>query len=94
MELDRKTTLLIQIAAAAATNALASLRAAVTDAKSLGVSNEIIRQTIDLALEIQQQPLSHTRHLTEQLLREPAKSLKKSSHDHNCTCGCNHHHHN
>ena len=99
MELDQKTTLLIQISAAAATNALSSLRAAVTDAKALGVSSEAIRQTIELALEIQQQPLSHTRHLTDQLLREPAK--KKSAkpngaapslHVHGPSCGCNHHH--
>lgn len=99
MELDQKTTLLIQISAAAATNALASLRSAVTDAKALGVPSETLRQTIELALEIQQQPLSHTRHLTDQLLREPAK--KKSSgqdgaapalHVHGPGCGCGHHH--
>ncbi len=99
MELDQKTTLLIQISAAAATNALASLRSAVTDAKALGVPSETLRQTIELALEIQQQPLSHTRHLTDQLLREPTK--KKSSgqdgaapalHVHGPGCSCGHHH--
>ncbi|HHY26807.1 MAG TPA: hypothetical protein GX523_08700 [Desulfitobacterium dehalogenans] len=102
MELDQKTTLLIQISAAAATNALANLRSAVTDAKALGIPNETLRQTIELALEVQQQPLSHTRHLTNQLLREPAK--KKSAgqdgaspalhvHGHSCGCGCNHNNH-
>ncbi|MGI1658609.1 MAG: hypothetical protein ACRKFN_06515 [Desulfitobacterium sp.] len=100
MELDQKTILLIKISAAAATNALASLRSAITDAKALGVSNEILRQTVELALEIQQQPLSHTRHLTDQLLREPVKK-KAASHDgassplhvHGPSCGCGHHHH-
>lgn len=73
MELDEKTTLLVKISAAAATNALASLRSSMTDAKALGVPHEILRQTVELALEIQQQPYSHTQHLTDQLLREPVK---------------------
>lgn len=101
MELDKKTTLLIQISAAAATNALANLRSYVTDAKALGVPSETLRQTIELALEIQQQPLSHTRHLTDQLLREPAKKKATGQdgaaptlhvHGGGCGCGCNHHH--
>lgn len=99
MDLDQKTTLLIQISAAAATNALASLRSAVTDAKALGVPNETLRQTIELALEIQQQPLSHTRNLTDQLLREPITKKTTSQngaspihHVHGHGCNCGHHH--
>ncbi|WP_018211285.1 hypothetical protein [Desulfitobacterium hafniense] len=100
MELDQKTTLLIQISAAAATNALASLRSAVTDAKALGVPNETLRQAIELALEIQQQPLSHTQHLMNQLLREPIKKgtpkqdgSSPAPHVHGPGCSCGHHHH-
>ncbi|MGE4271676.1 MAG: hypothetical protein AB7E31_02210 [Desulfitobacterium sp.] len=101
MELDQKTTLLIKISAAAATNALASLRSAMTDAKALGVPKEILRQTVELALEIQQQPLSHTQHLTDQLLRETVKKKTANQkgptptlHVHGPGCGCGHHHHN
>ncbi len=98
MELDARTTLLIQISASAATNSLATLRSAVTDAKALGVTAEEIRKTINLALEIQELPISHTRHLLDQLLREPVrKSDDKPKHDHQhihgpgCNCGSHHH---
>ncbi|AGA69779.1 hypothetical protein Desdi_2355 [Desulfitobacterium dichloroeliminans LMG P-21439] len=101
MELDEKTTLLVKISAAAATNALASLRSSMTDAKALGVPHEILRQTVELALEIQQQPYSHTQHLTDQLLREPVKKktaredgATPSLHVNGPSCGCGHHHHN
>ena len=99
MELDQKTTLLIQISAAAATNALASLRSAVTDAKALGVPNDTLRKTIELALEVQQQSVSHTGHLIDQLFREPAKKKAQgldgaspSLHVHGPGCNCSHHH--
>lgn len=99
MEIDQKTQLLLQISAAVATNSLAALRSAATDAKALGVPNDIIRQTIQVGLEVQQHSLSHTQHLTNQLMREPAKNSKKNgaSHSHHgggCGggCGCGHHH--
>ena len=98
MELDARTTLLIQISASAATNSLATLRSAVTDAKVLGVTSDEIRKTMSLALEIQAQPVSHTRHLMDQLLREPVrKSDEKLKHAHQhihgpgCNCGSHHH---
>lgn len=100
MELDARTTLLVQISAAAATNALAALRSAVTDAKTLGISAEEIRQTINLALEIQEQPMSHTRHLMDQLLRESARKSQGAhnhahsdhAHEHGPGCNCGSHH--
>ncbi|AHF07296.1 hypothetical protein [Desulfitobacterium metallireducens] len=93
MELDTRTTLIIQISAAVATNALASLRASVTDAKALGISSDEIRQIVKIAQEVQEQPLSHTRHLLDQLLREPIRKSQEHTHDHehihgpNCNCG-------
>ena len=94
MELDTRSTLIAQISAAAATNALAALRIAVTDAKALGMTPEEIRQVIRLAQEIQEQPLSHTRHLLDQLLREPIRKPQKPTQEHahhehgpNCNCG-------
>lgn len=101
MEIDQKTQLLLQISAAAAANALAALRSAATDAKALGIPKEVIRQTIELGLEVQQQSLSHTQHLTNQLMRESIKTSQKdgATHSHHgggCGggCGCGHHHHN
>jgi alkylhydroperoxidase/carboxymuconolactone decarboxylase family protein YurZ len=93
MALDARTTLLVQISAAAATNSLAALRSAVTDAKSLGVTSEEIQKTVSLAIEIQEQPVSHTRHLVSQLLREPVRKTedKKDSVHHNHGPGCNCH---
>lgn len=98
MELDARTILLIQISASAATNSLASLRSAVTDAKALGVTSDEIRKTMSLALEIQEQPVSHTRHLMDQLLREPVRKpdvKPKSAHPHvhgpGCNCGSHPH---
>jgi hypothetical protein len=96
MELDARTTLLVQISAAVATNSLAALRSAVTDAKALGITPEEIRKTVSLAIEIQEQPVSHTRHLMDQLLREPARKAHKnpdpSHHDHGPGCNCGSHH--
>lgn len=100
MELDTRTLLTAQISAAVATNALAALRAAVTDAKEFGMSPEEIRQIMKVAQDILEQPLSHTRHLMDQLLREPKKKSAAPSdhdhvHDHNHVhgpnCGCGHH---
>lgn len=95
MELDSRTTLLIQISAAVATNSLAALRSAVTDAKALGVTPEEIRKTMDLATEIREQPASHTRHLMDQLLKEPLRKAHKQDghhHDHGPHCNCGSHH--
>ena len=97
MSLDQHTTLLIKISAAVATSSLAALRAAVTDAKDAGISNEEIQQTMNVAQEIQGESQSHTKHLMNQLLREPKTSTTKHSHAHNdhahgsnCSCGCKH----
>lgn len=98
MELDSRTTLIVQISAAVATNALSALRASVTDAKALGMSAEEIRQIVKTAQEVQDQPVSHARHLLDQLLREPIRKPQAQSHDHNHNhvhgphCGCGHHH--
>lgn len=96
MELDSRTTLIVQISAAVATNALSALRASVTDAKALGMSAEEIRQIVKTAQEVQDQPVSHARHLLDQLLREPIRKPQAQSHDHNHVhgphCGCGHHH--
>ncbi|WP_425808004.1 hypothetical protein ACHOLT_10485 [Desulfitobacterium sp. Sab5] len=94
MELDTHTLLAVQISAAVATNALAALRAAVTDAKEFGMSSEEIRQIMKTAQDIQEQPLSHTRHLMDQLLRETKKKTHDHSdhdHVHGPNCGCGHH---
>ena len=91
MELDTRTTLIVQISAAVATNALAALRTSVTDAKALGISSEEIRQIVKIAQEVQDQPLSHARHLLDQLLREPIRKPQEHTHEHvhgpNCNCG-------
>lgn len=100
MELDTRSTLIAQISAAVASNALATLRASVTDAKTQGMTSEEIRQIVTIAQEVQEQPLSHAQHLMDQLLREPIRkpqeSIHEHSHDHdhhlhvhgpNCNCG-------
>lgn len=91
MELDTRTTLIVQISAAVASNALAALRASVTDAKALGMSSEEIRQIVKIAQEVQDQPLSHAHHLLDQLLRELVRKPQEHTHDHvhgpNCNCG-------
>jgi alkylhydroperoxidase/carboxymuconolactone decarboxylase family protein YurZ len=87
MSIDQRTTLITQIAAAAAANAMPALRLAVTAALADGFGKEEIQAILDLATEIQQQPASHTFHLAKQLLREPAK---KSSTPHSAGCSCGH----
>ncbi|MDR3587913.1 MAG: carboxymuconolactone decarboxylase family protein [Desulfosporosinus sp.] len=88
MSLDQRTLIATQISAAVACNALAALRLAVTEAANVGLSPEEIKEIIALARDIQQQPISHVAHLTDQLLREP----KKEPHKHGANCGCGSHH--
>ena len=83
MSLDQRTIVLTQISAAVACNALATLRVAVTEALELGLAAQEIEEVINLAKEIQQQPISHVTHLTNQLLRES----KKHPHEHSDQCG-------
>ena len=82
MSLDQRAIVLTQISAAVACNALAALRLAVTEALTLGLKPEEIREVVDLAKAIQQQPISHVTHLVDQLMREP----KKASHEHSAHC--------
>lgn len=84
MSLDQRTIIAAQISAAVACNALAALRVAVTEALTLGLNPEEIREILALAQEVQQQPISHAAHLTDQLLREP----KKTPHNHSAHCNC------
>ena len=88
MSLDQRTLIVAQISAAVACNALAALRLAVSEASKVSLSPEEIKEVIALAKDIQQQPISHVAHLTDQLLREP----KKTTHDHGANCGCGSHH--
>jgi len=88
MSLDQRALIVAQISAAVACNALAALRLAVSEASKVGLSPEEIKEIIALAREIQQQPISHVAHLTDQLLREP----KKTAHVHSDHCGCGKHH--
>ncbi|ODA40406.1 hypothetical protein [Desulfosporosinus sp. BG] len=88
MSLDQRTLIVTQISAAVACNALAALRLAVSEAIKVGLSPEEIKEVVALAKEIQQQPISHVSHLTDQLLREP----KKTTHEHSAHCGCGCHH--
>ena len=85
MSIDARTIVITQISAAVACNALAALRLAVTEALTLGIKHEEIREVLALSKAIQEQPISHVTHLVEQLMREP----KKSTHEHSehCTCG-------
>jgi hypothetical protein len=87
MSLDPRTIVVTQISAAVACNALAALRLAVTEALTLGIKPEEIREVQDLSKAIQQQPISHVTHLVDQLMREP----KKSTHEHSAHCGCDNH---
>ncbi len=88
MSLDPRTIVIAQISAAVACNALASLRVAITEALEMGVNSAEIQEIISLASAIQQQPITHVTHLTEQLLREP----RKKTHEHSAHCGCGGHH--
>jgi len=84
MSLDQRTLVLTQISAAVACNALAALRLAVTEALTLDIKPEEIREVLALAKAIQEQPISHVTHLFDQLMREP----KKATHEHSANCGC------
>ncbi|MGC7870820.1 hypothetical protein ACPUYX_04720 [Desulfosporosinus sp. SYSU MS00001] len=90
MSLDNRTAILARISASVACNALASLRVAIMEALEMGINKADITEAINLALEIQQQPINHVTHLAEQLLREPLK--KSHEHDAHCDCGCGGHH--
>lgn len=98
MELDPRTTLIIQISAAVASNALAALRASITDAKAMGMTVKEIREIIKAAQAVQEQPLTHAQHLIKQLMREPIRPSAKDHNDpvhakphvHNSQCGCGH----
>ncbi|TGE37732.1 hypothetical protein E4K67_13530 [Desulfosporosinus fructosivorans] len=87
MSLDQRTIVVTQISAAVACNALASLRLSITEALTLGIKPEEIKEILALAKAIQEQPISHVTHLVDQLLREP----KKPAHVHNAHCGCGSH---
>lgn len=88
MSLDQRTTILAQISAAVACNALAALRLAITEGMDAGLSKAEIQEVISLAKDIQQQPISHVTHLCDQVLRD----LKKKPHEHSAHCGCGGHH--
>lgn len=88
MSLDQRTIIAAKISAAVACNALAALRVAVSEGSTVGLSPEEIQEIVVLAKDIQQQPILHTNHLMEQILRD----LKKKTHVHSSDCGCGHHH--
>ncbi|AET66784.1 hypothetical protein Desor_1111 [Desulfosporosinus orientis DSM 765] len=88
MSLDQRTVVAAQISAAAACNALAALRLAITEGLEAGLSKEEIQEVVNLAKNVQQQPISHVTHLTDQMLREQ----KKKPHVHSPNCGCGEHH--
>lgn len=88
MSLNQRSKILVQISAAAACNALAALRLAVTEGLNEGLSKAEIQEVISLAKEVQQQPISHVSHMMDQILREP----KKKAHQHSANCGCGGHH--
>jgi hypothetical protein len=85
MSIDQRTSIIVQLSAAAAVNSLPALRTAITAALGEGFSKEEIQAILDQVTEIQQQPISHTQHLVHQMLREPAK--KPSAHTSGCSCG-------
>lgn len=87
MILDQRILVFAQISAAVACNALVALRLSVTEALTLGIKPEEIREVIDVAKTVQQQPISHVTHLVDQLMRE----LKKATHKHSTNCGCDNH---
>lgn len=88
MSLDQRTTIVAQISAAVACNALAALRLAITEGLNAGLTKAEIQTVISLAKDVQQQPITHVSHLTDQILREP----KKTVHEHGSNCGCGGHH--
>ena len=88
MSLDQRTTIVAQISAAVACNALAAIRLAITEGLNVGLTKEEIQEVINLAKDVQQQPISHVSHLTDQMFREP----KKKAHEHSAHCGCGGHH--
>jgi len=88
MSLDQRNTIVAQISAAVACNALAALRLAITEGLNAGFTKAEIQEILSLAKDVQQQPISHVTHLTDQILREP----KKKPHEHSAHCGCNGHH--
>ncbi|MDR3543785.1 MAG: hypothetical protein P4L69_22955 [Desulfosporosinus sp.] len=88
MSLDKRTLIVTQISAAVACNALAALRLAVSEAANEGLTPTEIKEIIATARDIQQQPISHVAHLTDQFFREP----KKTAHKHDANCGCGNHH--
>ncbi|EHQ88167.1 carboxymuconolactone decarboxylase family protein [Desulfosporosinus youngiae] len=88
MSLDRRTTVIAQISAAVACNALAALRLAITEGLDAGLTKAEIQEVIRLAKDVQQQPISHVSHLTDQIFRDP----KKKPHEHSAHCGCGGHH--
>lgn len=88
MSLDQRTTIVAQISAAVACNALAALRLAITEGLNGGLTKAEIQDVISLAKDVQQQPISHVSHLVDQILREP----KKKPHEHSDHCGCGGHH--
>lgn len=88
MSLDQRTTIVAQISAAVACNALAALRLAITEGLSIGLTKAEVQEVISLAKDVQQQPISHVSHLADQMFREP----KNKPHEHSSHCGCNGHH--
>ncbi|KGK85446.1 hypothetical protein DP73_18230 [Desulfosporosinus sp. HMP52] len=88
MSLDQRTIIISQISAAVACNALAALRLSITEGLNIGLTKEEILEVIGLAKEVQQQPISHVTHMTDQILREN----KKKTHEHSAHCGCGGHH--
>lgn len=88
MSLDHRTTIVAQISAAVACNALAALRLAITEGLDVGLTKTEIQAVINLAKDVQQQPISHVSHLTNQILRDP----QKKTHEHSAHCGCGGHH--
>ena len=101
MALDQRSTLIAQIAAAAAANALTELRFALTEGLAAGFSKDEIQTILKLAQDIQTQPQTHARQMAEQILREPATKtpgqahsdhkhtgLKQAVHVHGPNCGC------
>lgn len=88
MNLDERTSIIAQIAAAAAVNALTALRFSITEGLALGLNQDEIRSILSIAREIQQQPQSHAQQLADQLLREPVKKKESHAHVHGPDCGC------
>jgi len=88
MSLDPRTKIVAQISAAVACNALAAIRLAITEGLNAGLTKTEIQEVISLAKDVQQQPISHVTHLTDQMFREQ----KKKPHEHSAQCGCGEHH--